>query len=319
VKAAPKAASLSADLSSAALVEAARALARAAEAISAALSAPPGASRFAPVPSLPSPVLHGATVGEAVNDFLVYKARLGRSDRYLRQLRVSLASFAAGRVRGPLARVTMADLEAWLANSGWAPRTQRGYLADVGTLYRWAMRRGYCEANPADGIELATATDRVPCLMAPADVGRLLRFAAAESPDVCRWLAVAFFAGVRSAELHRLREEDVGAEFVTVPAAKSKTRARRLVTIQPALAAWLALPGTLRPMSPNTIKAVVRRSGVAWGHNIARHSFVSYHLAEFGNAGRTALEAGHSEAMLFRHYRALVTPAAAAEFWGIRP
>jgi hypothetical protein len=72
-------------------------------------------------------------------------------------------------------------------------------------------------------------------------------------------------------------------------------------------------------MSPNTIKAVVRRSGVAWGHNIARHSFVSYHLAEFGNAGRTALEAGHSEAMLFRHYRALVTPAAAAEFWGIRP
>jgi len=52
---------------------------------------------------------------------------------------------------------------------------------------------------------------------------------------------------------------------------------------------------------------------------VTRHSFVSYHLARFENAGKTALEAGHSETMLFGHYRALVTPEAAAEFWAIVP
>ncbi len=29
------------------------------------------------------------------------------------------------------------------------------------------------------------------------------------------------------------------------------------------------------------------------------------------------MEAGHSEAVLVRHYRELVTPAAAAEFWSV--
>lgn len=53
--------------------------------------------------------------------------------------------------------------------------------------------------------------------------------------------------------------------------------------------------------------------------HVVRHSFVSYHLAAFGSASKTANEAGHSEAMLFRHYRELVTPAAAGEFWALRP
>ena len=43
------------------------------------------------------------TVMETVNEFLLAKARAQRSDRYLRQLRVSLGSFAKGRARAPLA------------------------------------------------------------------------------------------------------------------------------------------------------------------------------------------------------------------------
>ena len=32
-----------------------------------------------------------------------------------------------------------------------------------------------------------------------------------------------------------------------------------------------------------------------------------------------ALQAGHSESVLFKHYRKLVRPAEAAAFWGIYP
>jgi hypothetical protein len=56
-------------------------------------------------------------------------------------------------------------------------------------------------------------------------------------------------------------------------------------------------------------------AGISWGHDILRHSFCSYHLARHHSPGKTAMEAGRSEAVLVRHYRELVTPAAAAEFW----
>jgi integrase len=135
------------------------------------------------------------------------------------------------------------------------------------------------------------------------------------------FLAVRYFAGLRSAEAHRIRESDLKLDqgFLEVPASKSKTRSRRLVTIQPNLVAWLALGGELRAVGDMTIRKVIKLSKVEWVHNATRHSFVSYHLAEFQNAAKSALEAGHSEQMLFSHYRALVSPAAAKEFWGIVP
>lgn len=63
-----------------------------------------------------------------------------------------------------------------------------------------------------------------------------------------------------------------------------------------------------------------------WPDNVTRHSFCSYHLAKFRDAAGTALEAGHTQEMLFRNYRelltldgALITPELAGEFWGIKP
>ncbi len=68
-----------------------------------------------------------------------------------------------------------------------------------------------------------------------------------------------------------------------------------------------------------TVRAVVKASGVAFPRNVTRHTFCSYHLAQGQNAGKTALEAGHSEAMLFAHYRELVTEADATQFWALTP
>jgi hypothetical protein len=44
---------------------------------------------------------------------------------------------------------------------------------------------------------------------------------------------------------------------------------------------------------------------------------VSYHFAHWQNAAETASQCGHSEAVLFAHYREVVTPEAAAEFWSL--
>jgi integrase len=264
----------------------------------------------------------GRTVIELVNEFLLAKARAGRSDRYLRQLRVSLGNFKMGRGRKSIVEVTAVELERWIQSQNWAPKTARNYLADVGVLYNFAKRRGYVDRNPAAGVELPVIDSGGTIhVHTPDQVRKVLEALRRADLDVCRRVAVRYFAGVRSAEANRLTEADLKLEqgFLEVPAVKSKTRARRLVTIQPNLAAWLALGGELRGMSDTTVREKLALAKVEWSHNVTRHSFVSYHLAAFNNAGRTALEAGHSETMLFKHYRALVTPAAAKEFWEIRP
>ena len=276
------------------------------------------------VPSSPLPALldDSRTVVETVNEFLLAKARAGRSDRYLRQLRVVMSHFAAGRARAPICSVGVADIESWLQGAEWSARTQRGYLSDVRTMFNFAERRGLVTHNPAAGVELPVLEDLgPPAIHTPGQVRQVLEAARARDPDVCRHLAVRYFAGVRTAEVHRMTEANILRDrgLIEVPARAAKTRRRRLVTIQPNLAAWLELEGELRPIGPLTVRAVIRASKVEWHHNVTRHSFVSYHLAQFQNAGKTALEAGHTEQMLFSNYRELVTPGAAAEFWGIRP
>jgi len=264
------------------------------------------------------------TVAEAVNEFLRAKARAGRSDRYLRTLRVTLKSFAKGRFSKPLSEVTVSDVEAWLESQNWSARTQKGYLSDVRTLFNFAIKRGLVNQNPAAAVELPDWEEAPKSLHLPGQVKTVLEFSRSYDPNICRSLAVRYFSGLRSAEIERIEEEDIKAEFIEVTAAKSKTRRRRLVPIQPNLKAWLQLGGELPLHDVNNrmrwfTAALKKRHGIDWPHNVTRHSWCSYHLAHFRNAAETALQAGHTEQMLFQHYRELVTPDQAKEFWAIAP
>ena len=202
-----------------------------------------------------------------------------------------LSGFANGRPRHPIDQVKAPEIEKWIRVHDWKPRTAKGYLDSLKTLFGFAVRRGYLERNPALGVELPRAIVTAPIRVhTPDQVRQVLETARRADLDVCRVLAVRYFAGLRSAEAHRIRESDLKLDqgFLEVPAAKSKTRSRRLVTVQPNLRAWLALGGELRALGDMGIRRVIKLSKVDWVHNATRHSFVSYHLAEFQNAGKTA-------------------------------
>ena len=66
-------------------------------------------------------------------------------------------------------------------------------------------------------------------------------------------------------------------------------------------------------------EAARQRAGIKWQTNCMRHSFASYRLAATQNAPQTALESGHNQAVLFRHYREVIRPAIAERFFSIRP
>lgn len=129
---------------------------------------------------------------------------------------------------------------------------------------------------------------------------------------------------------------DLARAIVEVPASKSKTASRRLVRMEPALTAWLQVgersgaevwpKNGARLWCAAQVRAGYRGrwgqnpDGLPWPDNALRHSFASYHLAHFRDSARTALELGHMDTrILFAHYREMVSPEAAADFWALRP
>jgi integrase len=116
--------------------------------------------------------------------------------------------------------------------------------------------------------------------------------------------------------------------FIEVAAKKTKTAQRRLVKIPENLHAWLApfalASGPVAPLA-STYQWHFRKAACAagitrWPHNGLRHSFASYFLADTQDAGKTALQLGHTESRtLFAHYRELVKPEDAKAYWKIFP
>jgi integrase len=261
------------------------------------------------------------TLRQACDDLIVAKAAKGVRDRYLVQLRLTMVDLCRrlGADR-PIAQIQASDIEAWLLRPEWGTAARRSYLIDARTLWSLATARGYVHRNAALAVEMPRPELRPPAIHTPDQVRQVLEAARAVDLDVCRLLAVQYFAGLRPAEASRISDADILPDHVQVSGHHAKTRQRRLVTIHPALRAWLALGGHL-PVT-NRVRRYYRvreSAGVPWAHDVTRHSFVTYHLAHGRSASQTALEAGHTEVVLFRHYREVVTQEQADRFWAIRP
>ena len=73
------------------------------------------------------------------------------------------------------------------------------------------------------------------------------------------------------------------------------------------------------PLSRYVERKNIAKTGFKWKHNALRHSFISYRVADVKDVSRVALEAGNSPAMIFRHYRELVTVEAAKAWFSVEP
>jgi integrase len=265
------------------------------------------------------------TINDAGNEYLIGLARSGRSVRFIQIVRLHLTEVFRDKMNRPVASIIPSEIgeriDKLSRERGWNPRTASMHLQTARGFFAAMIRAGYCKTNPAQAVQRPQHRSDAPIgIHTPEEVRRVLHVAQWADLDAMRWLAIAYFAGLRSAEIGRLQESHIRDRYIEVPASISKTRSRRLVVIPDVLRAFLQLGGKLPLVSePRRIKAIRQLSGLTWPRNVARHSFVSYHLAQSGSAARTALEAGHSETILFRHYRELVTMEEAEVFWNIRP
>ena len=150
----------------------------------------------------------------------------------------------------------------------------------------------------------------------------LLNGARDVAPDVLPMLAIGAFSGLRDAEIKRLawNEVDLTRGHVEVKASKAKTARRRIVPIQPKLAALLApyvmIKGRVVPVGARRKLDRVRKAAklARWPVNGLRHSYASYRLAAIHDAPRVAAELGHtSPQMLYSTHRELILPSDPAQ------
>lgn len=267
--------------------------------------------------------------------FIAQLEKDGASARYIEDCNSRMGRMAK-TFKGYIHSITRDDLADWLDRLKVSPRTRKNFRTSAVTLFKFAKERGNLPRNIQTEPELLPATKRLKSVTKDAEIGIYTpsQFAQmlATAPDhLLPVLAIGGLAGLRSAEICRLKWQDIRSNEIVVQADYAKTGSRRIVPILPALASWLAMvergEGDERVCAKYSKESALARAitksleaaGIASVHNGLRHSFCTYRLADIQNAAQVALEAGNSPTMLFRHYRALATTQEGKAWFGIMP
>ena len=297
------------------------------------------------------------TVTLGIDGFIKDQEANGSSPRHLASLRSRLGRFSAEHGEKIVSSITTGIFRDWLngleairadkLGEKMSTVTRHNFTRSLRSFFVFAVERGWTLSNPiplakrskSKAHKLATRT--APAIMLPVDVERFMKAVAGVAPNLVPFWALKFFAGIRDAEVPRMTWSmiDLDEGKIHLPAHASKTGEARTVKIEPNLKAWLLIHTKRKgPVAPSenvrksgfkkVIASLVTKDGdgKVVGHfifpsNAARHSFGSYHLFHFRNAGETALQLGHkgNPAMLHEHYKNARAEKHAAAFWKIRP
>jgi site-specific recombinase XerD len=281
-------------------------------------------------------------VAHVVVEFLKVKKSRKASERYMADLDGRLNRFA-NNCKRDACNVTTADVQDWLDGLKLAPQSYRNYRTVLGTLFEFAVARGYAVDNPVEGVEKLKIRNGDVEIFTPVEIARLLEAARANHPDYLPCLAIGAFAGLRSAEIERLEWSDIhlAERFIVVSADNAKTASRRIVPLHDNLGAWLA-PYAERngkvwrlgnevfykrqqsiaaatAVEADAEKGIKAEKATEWKANALRHSYASYRFAQTNDAGRVAGECGNSAAVIHGHYRELVKPVDAERWFNVKP
>jgi integrase len=268
------------------------------------------------------------TVAQLAEEVIEAKRRDGMSTAYLSDLRKRFTHFSRDFGNRPIAGITVEELDDWLRDLPLSPKSRANYRANIGVLLSYAVRRRMLDFNPVLHTTKPKLPDNPPEIFTVNELRALLESASWQAPDVLPMLTIGAFAGLRDAEIKRLDWSEVGLArgHIEVKAAKAKSARRRIVLMQPNLAAWLRpYSGMTGPLVPFGARRKLDRvrdaAGFArWPKNGLRHSFASYRLAATNDAAKVAAELGHSTSqMLYSTYRELVLPEEAEDYWSIKP
>ena len=287
----------------------------------------------------------GKLIQDAFQDFKKAKLDANRSDVYLRDISYRVGKFAKA-FNLEVRQLTPQDVVEWLSNLKLSPRSFNNFRLTLQTFFKFCQSRRWLskEVELLAEVERRSGVKKEIEIFTSAELADILSVAPAR---LATCIAIQAFAGIRTAELFRLTWSDVERRkgHIEISADKAKTASRRLIPITKNLEAWLKTAGRdhvkIWPVTQSEYyaglseaarlahEAKIKSSGVvpkskksekvAWKKNALRHSFISYRIAESKDVAAVALEAGNSPKMIFEHYRELVTPKEAEDWFGVFP
>jgi integrase len=143
------------------------------------------------------------------------------------------------------------------------------------------------------------------------------------------WFVLGCFAGLRPEEAEKFRWEwvDFDNSQLDVPRHIAKDRQDRYPAIEPVLRDWLKAfeckKGAMKPRNFRRLKqALTRKLGwKKWPIDITRHSYGSFHLAKYKNAGLTCEYMGHTSPKTLKSYyrEAVKNPQEILDYWDSTP
>lgn len=266
-------------------------------------------------------------VKEAVNAFMNAKEKAGVDVRasYKKVLPTLTVAFGERSFH----TVTSRELSAWMDQRHPNPVTRNTVRKRIVTLWRWSRRQGFISRDAVSEAEQTDAVKEPKAKIGIIDRGTytsLLRLFRNAHPEYLAALILAGFCGLRRSEIHGQSWEDIKTDrkFVRVTSAKKNTPAMRLVPLSNCAIHWLDLCVNRKGLvcgniAMDRIRDIGRTAKFSLPDNCFRHSFISHRVAQTGNVAETALEAGNSPQIIFRHYRELVTKDEGQAWFEIAP
>ncbi len=267
------------------------------------------------------------TVPEVVDELLTSRGH--KSETHQKDLKGRLGRFARD-VSSYIANISQRDLTEWLQKLRLSPRSHDNFRQVLVLLFRFAQKQGYLPEGRTEAEKTEAIGDNGEGeigVFTPDEMSRMLNSA---GEDVLPYLILGGFAGVRTAEILRLDWQEINFQtgHIEIKKKKAKTKGRRLIPIQPNLAAWLLK--SAKASGPVTRLARPEKSAgevvaahcdpiIPWKRNGLRHSFCTYRMAVLQNEHQVSAEMGNSPAMVFANYRALATHEQGEEWFNILP
>ena len=212
------------------------------------------------------------------------------------------------------------QLVARLHRRGLGPRSLQRLLSALRSFYRWMMREGFAEHNPATAVKAPKSPSKLPATLDSDAVTRLLDIKA-DSPLAIRDKAIMelfYSSGLRLSELASLRWDQIDptSGLITVTGKGNKTRVVPVGSYAAkALTAWRKARGNFAgfdephifvsnrgsPISTRTIQSRIRYWAKKQGlpqqvyPHLLRHSFASHMLESSGDLRAVQELLGHAD------------------------